>query len=125
MTKANNNVIGMKLRKCRTNCSLSQQQVADSIGTERSTYTCYENGRFEPSLETIVKLSKIFCVDVTELLPYETDPNNLSEPDSTDVNPIYSLTKDEQSLLLAYRLLSEDKKAEILANITNITNNAT
>ena len=119
MTKQKDNSIGKKLRAYRKNCVLSQQQVADAIGVERSTYTCYENGRFEPSLTTISKLAQIFCVDAIEFLPKSDDSSQLFDPSDVTSTPIFTLTKDEKDLVTTYRVLNDKQKAEILAIITS------
>ena len=122
MGKKCNNSIAEKLRSCRNKCGLSQRQVAEALGVERSTYTGYENGRTEPNLITLVKLSQIFCVEPTTLLPNENSDTSFRDSDSSAPNPIYSLSKDEQSLLIAYRLLSDKDKALVLGKITKSTN---
>ena len=124
MAVKKNNAIGEKLRHCRTNCGFSQQQVADALGVERTTYTCYENGRFEPSLNTISMLSQIFRVDVSELLPGEASAPQLKDPSDKPIVPIYSLTKDEKSLISAFRVLNDKDKSIILDKITNMRNHS-
>lgn len=123
MDNKKENITGIKLRRCRKNCSLSQQQVADTLGINRTTYTYYESGRFEPSLTTISKLAQIFCVDVSQLLPSEAPESPLSDTTQEIINPIYSLTKDEQNLILAFRCLNNEEKANILNEITKISDN--
>lgn len=120
MAKANSNNVGTKLRKCRINCGFSQQQVAKAIGVERSTYTCYENGRFQPKVETIMELAKIFRVNFVELLPSEGNTDQLSEPDDENVIQIFSLKKDEKDLIIAYRNLKDEQKSEILAKTNDM-----
>ncbi|MBQ8860510.1 MAG: helix-turn-helix transcriptional regulator [Ruminococcus sp.] len=115
-------LVGIKLRHCRNNCKLSQQQVADTLGINRSTYSYYELGRSQPDLGTIVKLAQIFRVDASCLLPGEDEDFNLSDTEFESITPIYSLTRDEQSLLISYRLLDSEKKAEFLDKITNMAN---
>lgn len=119
MGKSTDPDIGKKLRLCRENCGLSQNQVANVLGIDRTTYTYYESGRSEPNLTTLVKLANIFCVDVATLLPQEDDSTVLRDRKSAP-NPIYSLTNAEQTLLISFRLLSSEKKEEFLAKITNM-----
>ncbi len=116
------NLTAIKLRQCRNNCKLSQQQVADTLGINRSTYSYYELGRSQPDLETLVKLAQIFRVEPSSLLPNENAEIILSENDSEAVKPIYSLTREEQNLLISFRLLSDFDKADFLAKITNKAN---
>jgi len=110
-----------KLRKCRDHCGLSQLQVATVLGIDRSTYTGYESGRTEPNLTTIVKLADLFDVDVTTLLPKEDSTASLKDSDSKTTVPVYSLSKDEQTLVLSFRLLSNKQKSSVLAKITNMS----
>lgn len=120
VAKKNSNSVGAKLRECRLNCSFSQQQVAKAIGVERSTYTCYENGRFQPKVETIMELAKIFRVNFLDLLPSEGNSAQLSEPDDANAMQIFSLKKDEQDLIIAYRRLKDEQKSEILAKTSEM-----
>ena len=112
---------GEKLRYVRHNCGLSQRQVANAMGLNRTTIGSWESGRTEPSLDKIVKLAQIYRVDPTEILPNESSPAPFKDPDKDDskAKPIYSLTKEEQQLLVAFRLLSDTERAEVLAKITN------
>lgn len=121
MSKQHNTTTGKKLRACRERCGLSQRQVAEALGLERTTYTYYESGRTEPNLTTLVKIAQIFCVDVSALLPDENGDTPLRDSDNSAPNPIYSLSKDEQNLLISFRLLSDKEKKRILAKITNMT----
>lgn len=116
--------IAAKLRKCRTNCKLSQQQVADALGIDRTAYTWYEIGRSQPSPEKLVVLAKIFRIDPAALLPTESAPA-LHDDNALTPNPIYSLSRDEQNLLIAFRLLKDEDKSEVLAKITNMAKSET
>ena len=123
MTKKQKSEIGSKLRICRLNCGLSQRQVGNAMGVGRSTVGSWENSRTEPTLNEIIKLAHIFRVDPMEILPGETSPIALQDigDDNKEPNPIYSLTKQEQQLLVSFRLLNDKERAEFLAKITNIT----
>ncbi len=49
--------LGLKLKYYRDNCELSQQQVANILNIDRSTYTYYEPGKTTPSASMLLKLS--------------------------------------------------------------------
>ena len=123
MPKKPKSEIGPILRTCRLNCGLSQKQVANAIGRDRTTIGSWENMRTEPNLDEIIKLAQIYRIDPTEILPGENTGIELkdSSDDKNTLKPIYSLTKQEQQLLVSFRLLSEEKREEFLAKITNIT----
>ncbi len=122
MAQQKEKTIGENIRLCRKNCGLSQQQVATALGVDRTTVCGYESGRRQVRLTTITKLAQIFRVDVSEILPTETDESSVKDdPDFTpSLKPIYSLTKDEQQLLISYRLLNSKGKKDILAKITKL-----
>lgn len=62
------NIISYWLKYYRSECKLTQQDVADLLGLERSSYTYYETGKTTPDIETLIRLSKIFHVDFFDLL---------------------------------------------------------
>lgn len=62
---------GNKLRRAREYCHFTQQQVADALGVERSTYASYEIGRSQPNSSTLVILSRIFHVPLEQLVDEE------------------------------------------------------
>ena len=57
-----------KLKELRKKNNLTQQELADKVGTNRVNVTKWETGRTEPTLENIVKLSKILDTTTDELL---------------------------------------------------------
>lgn len=56
------------LKKYRKLRKMTQQQVANELGLERSSYTAYETGKNEPCLSTLLRISEVFQVSVDELL---------------------------------------------------------
>ncbi len=47
---------------------MTQAEIASFLGITRSAYTYYETGKTEPSLTSIVLLSKIYNVTTDEIL---------------------------------------------------------
>lgn len=60
--------LGKYLRQLRSAARLSQQEVADILNKNRSTYTYYETGKCEPDIETIIMLAKIFGVTPSDII---------------------------------------------------------
>ena len=60
--------LGQNLIYYRKKCGLTQQQVADMLNLNRSTYTKYETSVSEPSLEILLKIANIFGVEPNDLL---------------------------------------------------------
>lgn len=56
------------LKYLRKKRSESQEQTAERIGINRSTYADYENGRSEPAASLILKIAEHFVVGVEDLL---------------------------------------------------------
>lgn len=128
--------LGLKLKYYRESCELSQQQIANALNVDRSTYTYYETGKTTPSASTLLKLSKIFnvpCSIFLESINQELDLNSLVA-DSVDNKKsrattgsyesdekIYDLSKEEKDILIAYRVLNksgQEKTQEYLKKLT-------
>ncbi len=60
--------VGNNLKLLRKNRKMSQEEVSKRLGLTRSTYSGYENGVAEPSLETMVQLSDFYKVGIDELV---------------------------------------------------------
>ncbi len=71
----------MKLKEFRKMKKLSQQQVADKIGINQKTYSNYENGQAEPSIEKLIKLARLFGVSVDTLIGNDADIVDLTTLD--------------------------------------------
>lgn len=104
----------------RKDRNLTQQNVADVLGIDRTTYTVYELGSSTPSPATLVKLSMIYNVTVGYLLGVEeNNPELCLEAGSAPApilgdDPLARLKKDEKELLLYYRVIPmADKRAII------------
>lgn len=61
---------GINLRTLRVQKNLSQRQqdIADRLSINRTTYTKWELGVSEPSLTMLLKLAEIYDVDCNRLL---------------------------------------------------------
>ncbi len=68
------NLLSKKTEKLRENCGYTQQQIAEALSIDRSTYAYYEIGKTTPDINTIIKLAKIFHISYNELLDDEDFP---------------------------------------------------
>ena len=131
-----NNAVGDLLKSYREACGFSQQQVADALGIDRSTYTYYELGNTTPNAPFIIKLSKIFNVSYTTFMePFlkrESEvllsdsglsENSLSEKEIDFEIPeaVYSLSKEERSFLCMFRLLSAEQKQVVAETLKELS----
>lgn len=60
--------LGKNLKRIREVKSMSQGDVMRGMGCSRSFVSNIENGKTNPTLETISKLAKVLGVETTELL---------------------------------------------------------
>ncbi|MGN1193970.1 MAG: helix-turn-helix domain-containing protein [Acutalibacteraceae bacterium] len=114
------NMISKRLRQIRIEHKMTQQNIADVLGIDRTTYTFYETGVTKPSLVTLTKLADIYNVTVGYLLGVEKNNPELrvtpedaradSQLQSSD--PIGLLSREEKFILMCYRVLDEDGKKE-------------
>ena len=117
-------LIAQRIRELRKQSGLSQQQVADALGVDRSAYTYFENGATDIKLDRLMRLSDIFSVSVDQMLPKECFAAGPVEPlaENSVVHEKGLLTQkiDETSLLLLYRRLPPEHQLQILAALQQI-----
>ena len=120
--------LSQNLKKLRQNIGYTQQQVADALNIERSTYTYYETGKTTPDISTIIKLSKIFNVSYVDILENEDINRNRVRDASSEQNMLqknsiitgtFDLTKKEKTLLACFRVLPEEFIEELISQALN------
>lgn len=117
-----------RLRKIRLEHKLTQQNIADALGIDRTTYTVYETGVTTPSPATLVKLSQIYNVTVGYLMGVEENRPELKKSIAAEENegsvlssdPISLLRKNEKELLTYFRILPDSEKARVTENLKKL-----
>lgn len=108
-----------RLKKFREASGLTQQQVADVLNLDRSTYAYYETGKTTPDIKSVSKLIKIFNISYYDLID-EDDPRLVvndsanDEEDDSEKMHIYELSKAEKQLVINFRVLSASQKEDLL-----------
>lgn len=94
------------LRAVRERRGLTQQQVAEMMNLDKSTYCGYETGKRQPDVPKLKKLSRILGVSGDELLEtgYEK-PTTVSDDGLWD-----SLSTDPAKLMLARWIAGLDQQ---------------
>ena len=102
--------VGLRMRYYRIQCGLTQQQVADALKINRTTYTKYETGVSEPSHELLGKIVKMFGIDYNAILDnrdyfekYLLDNTKL-ERGSTSRHGFASLYKEDGKIYMNLNL---------------------
>ena len=60
--------LGETLKARRTQCHMTQEFVAESLGVSRQTVSKWENGTADPSTTNLLALAKLYGVAAEELL---------------------------------------------------------
>ncbi len=95
------------------------------MGVDRSTYSYYEIGRISPDISTVMKLSSIFEVPYSDILNSEANSkladNLVGYRSDSSVGKeeitFNGLSYEEKRLIVAFRLLSEDDRKNLMNNI--------
>ena len=110
------------LKQLRTDAGYTQQDIADMLGINRSTYAYYECGKTEPAIRHLKKLSALYKLHMEDLVCCRYCPAHLTlntaEPetaDTSDVQKFQSLDRSERQLVLLYR--STQNKEAFLQHI--------
>lgn len=71
--------LGEKLLKLRKEKGMSQENLAEQIGTTRQAVSKWENNQGFPEVEKILQLSNVFEVSVDYLLKDDKETNDFTE----------------------------------------------
>lgn len=113
------------LRRLRLEAGFTQQNVADSLHINRSTYTYYETGKTTPDIHTLKVLAKVFNVGVDVFLvddPTEvlSDPGKRRPKKIVFDNPttIGHLSSKEKSLISLVRRKGGSTVDDLIAELS-------
>ena len=115
---------GERLKKLRKDKGLTQTELGDMLGIDKSTICCYEKGTRQPSLENIIDFMQIFAVTADYLLGSDHLIKTVEDKKyegkvmrNEEIKFIEELRKDKT----VYDILLENPKrgAEIIKNRLN------
>lgn len=115
-------MISYWLKFYRHECGLTQQQVADRLKIERSTYTYYETGKTKPDISTLIKIAKVYGINYQKLLEGVEEELEAAvaeihsgpEDDETYKYRTHAATKYEVELLFVVRNLNPKQRKEVM-----------
>jgi len=67
-------MLNQRIRELRCACGWSQVELAKRLGLSKQTVSNWENDNIQPSIEMLVRLSKVFGVSTDYLLGLEQIP---------------------------------------------------
>lgn len=109
-----------RLKNLRIESGLTQQQLAEKLGTTNKNIWAYENG-VSPPIEILIAYADFFGV-TTDYILCLTDEFSIST--QGEVNKPQKITKDELQLLYDYRNLNTKYKKIVIDTIKTLKNNA-
>ena len=107
------------LKKIRKQYKMTQEDVAKFLGISRSGYTYYETGKTVPSVETLKRLAIMYDTTIDEVvgMPQEKSVAGKSVAESNfmgkGMDPLMYMKKEEKTLIMAFRLLSDEEKKKL------------
>ena len=100
------------LRKAR---NLTQAHMAEALGMNRSTYTCYEIGTSMPNITTLCQIADMFQVNLDYLLGRTAMVQEAECMDRT-LDPV-----EELQLVERYRLLNNNQREIVFGMMKEFT----
>ena len=113
-------MLSEQLKIIRKANKFTQQGLADAIAIERSTYASYETGRNKPDVVLLSRIAKVFNVssdfilEIDTTVPLNVEDISVQYKKKSGNKLVSTLSKEEKNVLAKYRLLSDNKKAELV-----------
>ena len=108
------------LKKIRKQYKMTQEDIAKLLGISRSGYTYYETGKTVPSVGILQKLSAIYSTSIDVIIgnPVRENTDKRCYSDILSVSegntdPLIYMKRNEQALIMAFRLLSDEEKEKL------------
>lgn len=90
----------MKIKEIRLNNRISSEEMANLLKISVQAYYKYENGKAEPSIDSLIKIANRFHTTIDELVGRNTDMINLNtlEPEvSTLIKKIIKMNNMQKA----------------------------
>lgn len=116
----------LKLKELRKNKKISLKKLGEILGLAESTISLYENGKREPDICTLIKISDYFNVSVDELLGNDNKDNVLDEEQTLAIRDVHTPIIDNFCTMCSS--LDEktlDRIHNILYSLRRLQNNVT
>lgn len=114
-----------KLKFLRKNACMTQDDIAEILEMNRTSFSKYENGAANPPLAVLRKLALIYNVPLEYLILDEQSVVVLNSSTIDDVERerneqvfnFAQLTPEERKFIMRMRLMSKEKKDKLIKNI--------
>ena len=122
-----------KLRELRSDMDMTQEEVGKYLNMTRQGYAHYEEGKRNPNNQMLLKISKLYQVDIGDLINNDTTPIDVEiiqeseayikieqDPKVAQTNRRKQISSDNKKLIKKYNKLSTHEKESIHLHIENI-----
>jgi len=119
------------LKTLRKENGLTQQQVADYLHLDRSSYAYYESGRTKINIDILIRLAQFFQISLAMLVGEELPAQQLESGSPEEnleavlvndsVSRFSQLTREEQYLVILYRSGTPDQRLALLEQANALT----
>ena len=104
-----------KFKECRQKAGLSQKAAALSLHVKPPSISDWENGKTNPTIDNLVKMSQLYQVPIDQLLGVTnmiglTADELLGRITSYEAGTLAGLELDERRMLIEYRKLNDTGK---------------
>ncbi len=107
------NELGKLLRFYRVRAGLTQRDVGDELEIASYVISDYERGRAQPSVETLIKMSKLYEATIDELVGNTYAPGKVEDPHFDELVKLvnsYSGKQRDVMIDLALAVMRKTKK---------------
>lgn len=113
-----------RIRELRKERGLTQEELGNLMGLERSTISSYERGRLEPTFQNIIKLADIFSVSAKYLMGMS---DNRMEEGRQDIraeveNLMKDISDDDDSLTYGNKKITHPTREMIVKSLESTLN---
>lgn len=113
------------LKDLRKEFGLSQKQMAEKLSISQQTYSDYEKGKTEPTIDTLIKISEFFKVSIEYLLGLEDDFGIRVDSKELIKRPDYDIAdKQLTDFMKLFKVMTEVQKAQVLGFVIGMLENA-
>jgi len=98
-----------RIRKLRESLGMTQSQLGEVVGKSLHAVSKWEIGRNQPSQEDLIKMSRLFNVDLAYLIGAENTPSTKINGEQNNVGELKRLQNEIEVLFKGGKLPPEDK----------------
>ncbi len=103
-----------RLKKLRDSKKLTQKELADILNVDRTTYVKWETGSSNPSLDTVIKISKFFNISIDYLLGNNEPPPTTTTDKSVKI-PVLGEVAAGYPIFAAENIIDYEEIPEVMA----------